>query len=86
MGILHQAKVANHGTPGIWFSYADSHPIGTYHIFCPKIKKITKDMTFLEKSYGDWIKVEIPTVVPVSYEGSDEEEEVKLVWLIMTIK
>ena len=36
-------------------------------------------MTFLNKSHGNWTKVEKATVVPVSYEGSDDEEEVEMV-------
>ena len=31
-------------------------------------------MTILGKSYGKWNKVEKLIVVPISYEGSDEEE------------
>ena len=35
----HQAKLANCGTPGIWVSYAQNHPAGTYQILNPKQKK-----------------------------------------------
>ena len=31
-------------------------------------------MAFLGKSYGEWSKVEEPTVVSVSYEESDDEK------------
>ena len=34
----HQAKLANHGTPSIWVSYAEDNT-GTYWIFNPKTKK-----------------------------------------------
>ena len=30
-------------------------------------------MTFLDKSFGEWNKVEKPTVVPMSNEGSNNE-------------
>ena len=35
----HWAKLANHGTPGIWVSYAERHPTSTYKISMPKLKK-----------------------------------------------
>ena len=55
MDDTHQAKLTNHGSPGIWVDYADGHPTGTYWIFNPKAKKIaiTRDVTFLRKSYRD---------------------------------
>ena len=36
-------------------------------------------MNFLEKSYDAWIKVEKSTIIPVSYQGLDDYEEVKIV-------
>ena len=71
----HQAKLANHGSPGIQVSYADGHPTGTYQVFNPKTKKIvlTQDVTFLQKSYGEYSKVEKPVLVTMSHEGLDEE-------------
>ena len=77
----HQVKLANHGTPGIWVSYAENHPAVTYRIFNPKTKKIilTQDVTFLPKSYGEYTQVEKPVVVTTSYEGSNKEEEFKMV-------
>ena len=37
------------------------------------------DMSFLYTSYDEYTKVENPVVVTTSYEGSDEEEELKTV-------
>ena len=50
-------------------------------MFNPKMRKIslTKDVTFLHKSYGEWSKVEKPVMVPKSYEGPDNHDEVKMV-------
>ena len=49
-----------------------------YFIFLTlKQKNLTKDLTFLEKSYGEWYKVEKSTQVPMSYEGSVDEKKVK---------
>ena len=58
----HQAKLANHGTLSISVSYAEGHPTGTNWIFSPKTKKIilTQDVTFLQKSYHKYTKVEQP--------------------------
>ena len=40
-------------------------------------------MTFLQKSYGDWSKVEKPVLFPISYEGSEEDDDdVKMVPVI----
>ena len=54
-----QAKLANHGNPGIWVGFAEGHPVVTYHAFNTKTRKIslTKDTTFLDKSFGEWNKV-----------------------------
>ena len=41
---------------------------------------------FLHKSYGEWTKVEKPALIPMNYEDSNDEEEVKRAWKIMKIK
>ena len=53
------AKLANQGTPGFWDGYAEGHPTSIYQAFNPKTKKIilTKDVTFLWKSYFEYRKV-----------------------------
>ena len=80
----HQAKLAIWDTPGIWVGYSEGHLTGTYQVFNPKTKKIisTRDMTFLQKSYGEYSKVKKPVLVTMSYEGLDEEEELKMVPII----
>ena len=79
----HWAKLANHKTPGIWVGYAKNHPPGTYQMFNPKTKWIilTQDVTFLQKSYGEYSKVEKPVILNKSYEGSNDEEELKKVYI-----
>ena len=42
----HQAKLANHCTPGISVSFAEGHPLGPYH----GKNSLTKDRTFLDSS------------------------------------
>ena len=76
----HHAKLTNYGMPGIWVCFG-GHLVGTYYVFNSKTGKtsLTNDVTFLEKSFSEWNNVEKPTVVPVHYEGSDDEEEVKTV-------
>ena len=39
-------------------------------------------MTFLQKSYNEYNKVEKSTLVTTSYEGSDDEEELEAVSII----
>ena len=50
-------------------------------MYNPKAKRIvlTKDMMFLQKSYWDYNKIQKPILVNTSYEGSDDEEKVKVV-------
>ena len=54
-----------------------------FQLFNPKTKTIvlTKDVTFLQKSYGDYSKVKKP-VLTMSGEGSDDDEELKTVPVI----
>ena len=77
----HWAKLANEGTPSIWVGYAKCLSTSTYQIFNLKTKKIvlTQDVTFLQKSYSEYTKVENPAVLIMSYEGLDKEEELKIV-------
>ena len=77
----HQAKSPNQGNHGIWVGYAKNHPTHTYWIFNPKTKWIilTQDVTFLQKSYCEYSKVEKPVILIKSYEGSDNEEELEIV-------
>ena len=58
----------------------EGHPIDKSRVFNPKTKKIilTWNVTFLQKSYGKYTKVEKPVLVITSCEGSDDEEELKL--------
>ena len=77
----HQPKLADQGTPIIWVGYAKNHLTGIYQIFNPKTKCIiwTLDVTFLQKSYGEYSKVEKPVVMNTNYEGFDDEEELEIV-------
>ena len=56
----HWAKLVNHGAQGIWSCYADGHSTGMYHVFNHKTKNIilTLDVTFLQKPYGEYSKIE----------------------------
>ena len=82
----HQGKLANHDTSGIWVGYVEGHPTNTYWVFNPKTKNIlTSNVTFLQKSYGDYSKVENPVLVIMSYDRSDDEEELKTVPIISKI-
>ena len=56
----HWAKLANFGTSGIWVGYAENCPASIYQIFNPKMKKtiLTRNVTFLQKSYGEYTQVQ----------------------------
>ena len=85
----HQAKLSNKGTQHTQVGFVKSHPVSNHGVNNPKARIIilTKDVTFLHKSYRDWNKVEKvglvltiyegsnnDDVVPTSYEGLDDEE------------
>ena len=44
----------------------------------PRKNSLIKDVTFLNKSYGEWSKVEKPVLIPKNYDGLDDEEEIKM--------
>ena len=56
--------------------FADGHTVSTYHILNLKTGKtcLTKDMSFLGNSCGEWNKMQKLALVPMSNEGSDDEE------------
>ena len=68
----------------MWIGYAEGRPTGTHWVFNPKTKKIilTQDVTFLQKFYIEYTKVEKPVLVTMSYEGLNDEEELKMVSIV----
>ena len=81
---MHQAKLANQHAPDIWVGFTEGHPTGIYQIFNPETKTVilTNNVTFLQKSCWDYIKVKKRVLVTTSYEGSDDDEELKMVTVI----
>ena len=55
--------------------FVDGFPVGTFQVLDSKAQtnNLKCDMTSLGNSYNEWDKVENPTFIPVSYEGSDNE-------------
>ena len=47
--------------------FIDGSPVDTGNVLNPMIKKIclTKDMTFLTKSYYEWNKMDKPVIFPL---------------------
>ena len=84
MCIAMYRKLANQGVTGIWAGFAESHPVGTYHVYNLKTRKmiLTKDVIFSQKSHKGWSKVEKMVMVPTSYEGLDNDEELKMIHVI----
>ena len=80
-GTTHWAKLINRGASGICLGFAEGHRTSTYCIFNFKTKTIilTKEVTFLQKSYENWSNVKKPVLVTTSYEGSDDKEVLKAV-------
>ena len=56
--------------------YYDRHQVGTFCVLNPKTRKINliHDVTFLNKSYGEFNKVDDTVIVPMSYEGLNDED------------
>ena len=80
----HWDNLAKCGALSILMGDADGHLTATYWDFNFKTKKIIliRDMTFLQKSYSEYSKVEKPVLVTISYEGLDDEEELKQVPIV----
>ena len=78
--ISYQAKLAPWGTPGIWVGLAKViHLVPIMYITPRQKNNLTKDMIFLHTSYNKWNKVEKPVMLPLTFEGSDDDEEVEMV-------
>ena len=45
---------------------------------------LTRDITFLQKSYGEYSKAEKPVLVVMRYEGSDNYEELRTAPVVNT--
>ena len=73
------AKLATHDVIGIWVGFTKG-----FHVYNPKTQNniLTKDVPFLQKPCSDWSKVKKPVLVPISYKGSDDNKELKIVPLI----
>ena len=80
---IHQAKLANQHTSVIWVGYAEHYSTGTYRFSTPTKKIIlTRDVTYLQKTYGKYAKVEKSILVTMSNEGSNDEEKLEMVPVI----
>ncbi len=73
----------------IWIGFADNHASKCYKLLNPETKQvvISRDVTFLDKSFGDWANVKDPAIVPLATEmiyTFDEDYEVDAPNLIPT--
>ena len=73
---LNWAKLANQGTTRILAGFANGHSVGTYWVFNLKTQNIclTKNLTFLNKSYDEWNEVHKTFLTSTIHEGSNDEE------------
>ena len=74
-------KMQNQGKHCIWLGFADNHASKCYRLLNPETKRIliSRDVTFLNKPYGDWENVKDPAIVPLTAEvidTIDEDDEV----------
>src|SRR5210317_1107884 len=73
-----KAKFDDRGKPCIWLGYAENHAAGTYRVLKTLTEKVnlTRDVTFLRKSYGNWVDdQEKLSSIPNSNDQSDDEDE-----------
>ena len=68
----HWVKLANCGILWIWVGFSKGHLV---HTHCIK-KCLTRVVTFFNKLYGNWSKVDRPVVAPTSYNDYDDDTDV----------
>ncbi len=63
-------KMQNRGKHCIWLGFADNHASKCYRLLNPETKQvvISRDVTFLDRSFGDWTNVKEPAIVPLTTE------------------
>ena len=61
---------------GFLVAFVVGHPLGTYRALNPKTQKnsLTGDVTFFNKSNGEWAKIEKLTFVWVTDGGSNDDD------------
>ncbi len=66
-------KMQNRGKHCIWLGFADNHASKCYRLLNPETKQvvISRDVTFLDKSFGDWANVNDPVIVPLATDMID---------------
>jgi len=74
-----KAKFDDRGKPCIWLGYAKNHAAGTYRVLNTLTEKVnlTRDVTFLQKSYGNWVddQEKLTSISNSSDEDDDEDED-----------
>ena len=57
--------------------FVDGHLVSTFWVLRPEMRKITHtyDVTFLNKSYNEFNKVDDTVIAIMCYVGSDDEED-----------
>ena len=70
-------KMQNRGKHCIWLGFADNHASKCYRLLNLETKRvvISRDVTFLDKSFGDWANVKDPAIVPLAAEMIDTIDE-----------
>ncbi len=70
-------KMQNRGKHCIWLGFADNHASKCYRLLNLETKRIviSRDVIFLDKSFGDWANVKDPAIVPLAAEMIDTIDE-----------
>ncbi len=61
----------------VWLGFADNHASKWYRLLNPETKQImiSRDMTFLGKSFGAWANMISPAIVPLAIQVIDTFDE-----------
>ena len=75
---IHKAKIGDRGILCFFVGYADNHSGSTFWLLnanthCPIL---SRDVTFLNKSYGDWTKEDVKKITDKKL--VEEEEEFRI--------
>ncbi len=70
-------KMQNRGKHCIWLGFSENHSSKCYRLLNPETKRvlISRDVTFLDKSFGDWANVKDSAIVPLATQVIDTIDE-----------
>ena len=72
---VHKAKIGDRGILCFFVGYADNHSGSTFRLLNANTHRpiLSRDVTFLKKSYGDWTKEDVKKITDKNLVEEEEE-------------